>query len=47
MRSPSRRSARLRELKRRYDPDNLFRDNFNIEPSADEPVDTNPLEAAS
>ena len=24
--------ARLRELKRRYDPHNLFRDNFNIDP---------------
>jgi alkanesulfonate monooxygenase SsuD/methylene tetrahydromethanopterin reductase-like flavin-dependent oxidoreductase (luciferase family) len=24
--------ARLRELKRRHDPDNLFRDNFNIDP---------------
>ena len=34
--------GRLRELKRRYDPGNLFRDNFNIDPSADEP-----LEAAS
>lgn len=26
---------RLRDLKRRYDPDNLFRDNFNIEPRLD------------
>jgi FAD/FMN-containing dehydrogenase len=25
--------ARLRDLKRRYDPDNLFRDNFNIDPA--------------
>ncbi|WP_432824203.1 LLM class flavin-dependent oxidoreductase [Dactylosporangium sp. CA-092794] len=28
--------ARLRELKRRYDPDNLFRDNFNIDPRLEE-----------
>jgi alkanesulfonate monooxygenase SsuD/methylene tetrahydromethanopterin reductase-like flavin-dependent oxidoreductase (luciferase family) len=27
---PPRTLARLRELKHRYDPDNLFRDNFNI-----------------
>ncbi|MBY8873780.1 LLM class flavin-dependent oxidoreductase [Micromonospora sp. PLK6-60] len=29
---PPRVLSRLRELKRRYDPDNLFRDNFNIDP---------------
>jgi FAD/FMN-containing dehydrogenase len=28
---------RLRELKRHYDPENLFRDNFNIHPHADVP----------
>lgn len=27
--------GRLRQLKRRYDPDNLFRDNFNIDPRLD------------
>ncbi len=32
---PARTLARLRDLKSRYDPDNLFRDNFNITP---EPV---------
>ena len=25
---------RLRELKSRFDPDNVFRDNFNISPAA-------------
>lgn len=31
---PPRTLARLRDLKARYDPDNVFRDNFNVAPSA-------------
>nr|MDQ2698051.1 BBE domain-containing protein [Actinomycetota bacterium] len=38
--------GRLRELKRRYDPRNLFRDNFNIDPANDSAA-TPTLEAAS
>lgn len=32
---PPRTLARLRELKLRYDPSNLFRDNFNIDPATE------------
>src|SRR5690606_38463812 len=31
--------GRLRQLKRRYDPDNLLRDNFNIDPRLDPEAD--------
>ncbi len=34
--------ARLRELKRRYDPDKLFRDNFAIDPNPDLDADLAP-----
>ncbi|HEX6336406.1 MAG TPA: LLM class flavin-dependent oxidoreductase [Jiangellaceae bacterium] len=32
---PPKTLARLRELKLRYDPDNLFRDNFNVDPATE------------
>ena len=32
---PAATLVRLRDLKKRYDPDNVFRDNFNIDPVAE------------
>ncbi|MCP2263935.1 FAD-binding oxidoreductase [Promicromonospora thailandica] len=39
--------ARLRDLKRRYDPTNLFRDNFNIDPFDTDPFDTDPRDGSA
>lgn len=36
--------ARLRRLKRAYDPENLFRDNFNIDPGVTDADDTDDTE---
>ena len=44
---PPRHLERLRELKRRYDPTGLFRDNFFIAPLADDAEEEEPVELSA
>lgn|SRR6185312_3938113 len=44
---PPRHLERLRELKRRYDPTGLFRDNFFIAPLADDAEESEPTELSA